>query len=369
MSYNWQLDNWPNFTYQSDVIGNPQLAFGIKTGKLSGVIAGLPKELQINTIIEFMVNEALKTSEIEGEFLSRQEVMSSIKKNLGIPEEQPKNIKDQRAKGIAQLMVNIQKTYNNPLTEKMLFQWHTMLMKGNKKIKSGQWRTHYAPMHVISGAIGKEIIHFEAPPSQAVPKEMSNFISWYNNTAPNGNKPIHNPLIRSALAHLYFESIHPFEDGNGRIGRALSEKALSQGIEQPVLLSLSTAMEANKKGYYAALKKAQRSNEVTPWIQYFIQTILEAQENAEQLVHFSLQKTKFFDRFNSQLNERQTKVINKMLDAGPNGFEGGMSAKKYMSITKTSKATATRDLQELVEHGVFVSSGGGRSVRYELKIE
>lgn len=364
MSYNWQHDDRPNFTYQNELIDNPQLAFGIKTGQLSGLLVGLPKDTQINTIIEFMVSEAMKTSEIEGELLSRQEVMSSIKKNLGVHEEHPKHVKDQRAKGIAQLVVNTQKTYQEPLTEKTLFQWHKMLMKGNKKINVGQWRSHSAPMQVISGAIGKEVIHFEAPPSKTVPKEMAAFINWFNNTEPAGKKAIHNPLVRSALVHLYFESIHPFEDGNGRIGRALSEKALSQGVEQPVLLSLSTAMESNKKGYYAALKKAQRGNEVTSWIQYFIQTIFEAQKNAEQLVQFSLQKTKFFDRYTNQLNERQLKVINKMLEAGPTGFEGGMSAKKYMSITKTSKATATRDLQELVELKVFVASGGGRSVRY-----
>lgn len=223
-------------------------------------------------------------------------------------------------------------------------------------------------MQVVSGAIGKETIHFEAPPSTRVQQEMQHFFEWFNASAPGKQQAINNPIVRSAIAHWYFESIHPFEDGNGRIGRAISEKALSQGLGQPALISLSSSMENKKDHYYKALKQAQRTLDLTKWISYFTKTVLSAQLEAEKLICFSLKKTKFFDRHKEQLNERQTKVINRMLQEGPNGFEGGMTAKKYMAITKASKATATRDLQTLTTLGVFTGKGGGRSVSYTLKM-
>jgi len=368
MVYNWQQEDWPNFTYEEQEIDDPKIKFGISYGQLSGILVGLPKDIKSESIIELMVNEAIKSSEIEGEFLSRQEVMSSIKKNLGVHDQQPKQIKDHRAKGIAQLMVMVRKTYSKPLNIQMLFDWHKVLMTGNKRVATGTWRTHTAPMEVVSGSIGRETVHFEAPPSDQMDSEMVRFIQWFNDTAPEQPLAINNPLVRSAIAHLYFESIHPFEDGNGRIGRAISEKALSQGLGQPVLLSLSTAMEANKTNYYNSLKQGQRSNQITKWIKYFIKTVWIAQEEAEKLIHFSLKKTQFFDRNNDVLNDRQKKVINRMLAEGPAGFDGGMSAKKYIAIAKTSKATATRDLQQLASLGIFIASGGGRSVSYSLEI-
>lgn len=214
-------------------------------------------------------------------------------------------------------------------------------------------------MQVVSGAIGKKKIHFKAPPSAQVAAEMQQFIAWFNDTAPGGKSEIKKAPVRSAIAHLYFETIHPFEDGNGRIGRAIAEKALSQTIGRPVLLSLSQTIEANKKLYYQALETAQQNNEITGWIKYFVATTLKAQLEAKQLIDFTLKKTKFLDRFKDQLNERQLKVIMKMMDAEPKGFEGGMTANKFISITKASKATATRDLQILAELGVLVSKGGG----------
>jgi len=265
-------------------------------------------------------------------------------------------------------MIAVRDTFDKAMSEQMIFDWHQKLMTGNKYIKTGVWRTHTSPMQVVSGSVGKEMVHFEAPPSSQVPIEMTRFIQWFNDTAPNKPNAIESPLVRAAIAHLYFESIHPFEDGNGRIGRAIAEKALSQGIGSPILISLSSVMEANKKAYYNALKQGQRSNEISKWIQYFSETVLLAQVEAEKLIRFSLQKTQFFDQYKTVLNQRQTKVISKMLDAGISGFEGGMSAKKYISITKTSKATATRDLQHLVELGIFKALGGGRSVSYELVI-
>ena len=198
---------------------------------------------------------------------------------------------------------------------------------------------------------------------------MKRFIRWFNETAPGKPKAIKYAPVRAAIAHLYFESIHPFEDGNGRIGRAIAEKALSQGFGYPAILSLSTTIEAERKAYYAALKSASRSNELTDWINYFVNVILKAQIEVEAQINFILKKSLFFAAFNDILNERQLKIVKRMMQAGIKGFEGGMSAKKYMIITGVSKATATRDLQHLLEIKAFNQTGSGRSVRYELNLE
>ena len=368
MKYNWQQSDWPDFRYDLSGIQDALFSFAEKTGQVSGVLKSLPESMQTEAIIDLMVSEAIKTSEIEGEYLSREDVMSSIRNNFGL-NKTPKNIHDQRAKGAADLMVDVRQTFSNPLTKKKLFEWHKMLMMGQSgKIKSGAWRTHKEPMQVISGPIGKWKIHFEAPVSGSVPNEMKAFIQWFNDTAPGKSRGINIAPVRSAIVHLYFESIHPFEDGNGRIGRALSEKALSQGLDRPVLLSLSKTIEANKKEYYSALKNAQQSNEITSWIHYFVTAVLNAQCEAETQIDFILRKTKFFDKFKEHLSERHIKVIRRMLEEGPQGFEGGMSAKKYVSITGVSKATATRDLQYLAETGALKQIGGGRSTRYEVNL-
>lgn len=366
MIYNWQHKKWPEFTYDSKAFDEEAWAFHIKTGRFSGLIEGLSSKKKLDAIISMMVSEAMTTSAIEGEFYSRQDVFSSIQKNLGIAP--TKSIKNQQAEGIASLVVDINKKYNKPLSQAELFNWHRLLMKSNSKIKVGKWRSSNEPMRVVSGAIGKEIIHFEAPPSGQVHEEMKSFIKWFNDTAPGKSKPIKNALIRSAVAHVYFESIHPFEDGNGRIGRALSEKVLSQSIGQPIVLSLSKTISNDKKAYYNALKQAQSTLYLSEWITYFSKIILEAQAYAEKEIIYTIKKTQFFDEHKNHLNKRQMKVVNKMLDNGTEVFEGGMTAKKYMSITKTSKATSTRDLQDLHDKKVLKSTGGGRSTSYQLMI-
>lgn len=368
MKYNWQLSDWPKLTYELKGPCEKNLfAFAERVGRVSGLLEGLTDNAKTETVIEMMVSEAIKTSEIEGEYLSRRDVISSVRNNLGLamPKEQ---VSDKRAEGAAALMIAVRNHYDEPLSEEMLFSWHKTLMQGSKGIKKGAWRDHKEPMQVISGPIGKEKVHFEAPPSKQVPKEMATFIKWFNDTAPGGKNEIDKPPVRSALAHVHFESIHPFEDGNGRIGRALSEKALSQGVGRPILLSLSAAIEAKRNDYYNALNTAQYKNDVTGWVEYFVQTCLNAQIQAEQKISFTLKKTKLFDRFEDHMNERQLKVVRRMLEEGPDGFEGGMSTKKYITITKASKATATRDLQELAVLGVLVPEGAGRSTRYMVNI-
>lgn len=367
MTYNWQQPGWPGFKYDLRGVEDALFSFAEQTGHVSGILKAMPEDAQMEAVIDVMVSEAIKTSEIEGEYLSRQDVISSIRNNLGFNQTLDP-IKDRMAQGVGELMADVRKTYAEALTEEKLFTWHKMLLKENRRINVGMWRSHAEPMQVISGSLGKEKVHFEAPLSSRVPDEMNRFIQWFNDTAPGGRHEIKKAPVRSAIAHLYFETIHPFEDGNGRIGRAVAEKALSQTIGRPVLLSLSKTIEGDKKAYYSALEQAQRSNEITPWITYFVNVILKSQEQAISLVDFILKKSKFFDRFKDVLNERQLKVVRRMLDEGPDGFEGGMSAKKYTSITKASKATATRDLQNLSELGVLILEGGGRSTHYVLNI-
>lgn len=367
MKYNWQQKDWTLFHFDKGILEDRLYSFAEKTGRIQGVIKALPKEYHTQTLINVLVSEAIKTSEIEGEYLSRKDVMSSVRNNLKLNTTH-ENVKDNRAKGIGALVTDVQNSFREPLTKEMLFDWHKKLLLHDTKITVGSWRNHTEPMQVISGSMGKERIHFEAPASKDVSDEMSLFINWFNDTASNSSKAMKYAPVRSAIAHLYFISIHPFEDGNGRIGRAIAEKALLQTVDAPLLISLSTCIEEHKKTYYKELEEGQRSNEITDWLLFFIDIILQALDSSEKLIDFTLKKTKIFDAYESKLNKRQLKVIRRMLDEGIDGFEGGMTAKKYIRIAQTSKPTATRDLQNLLELGVFKVFGAGRNTSYEINL-
>lgn len=368
MTYNWQLPDWPHFSYDSSKVQPLVMEFAKKTGRLEGALKSITEVNRNQILLDVLIDEAIKTSEIEGEFLQRSDVKSSLKNQLGLNLQNEK-VKDLRARGISELIVQIQQTFHNKLTQKELLNWHKLLMQGTlSRIKVGAYRTDSEPMQVVSGPIGKWKVHFEAPPAKIIPKEMKRFIKWFNDTAPGQCQDIYPGAIRSALIHLYFESLHPFDDGNGRLGRFLSEKALAQHQGHPGLFSLSKAIESQKQNYYKALEKAQKSNEVTDWVLYFLQTLIKAQDDVENLIDYILVKARFFERFQDQLNSRQLKVVQRMFKEGPRGFAGGMSAKKYMKIAKTSKSTATRDLQELVGMGVLAPIGKGRSTQYDLNL-
>ena len=363
MLYNWQRADWPKFRYDLDVIEGELLTFADKAGQVAGLLRALPAAEQNEALADLLITEAIKTSEIEGEYLSRPDVTSSIRNQLGL-NVTAAPVRDLKSAGAAELGVKVRECWNLPLNEALLFDWHRTLFQGTRLREVGSWRTHESPMQVISPRIGEPIVHFEAPPSTQVEEEMQRYIQWFDSS----RKTLKQAPVRAALAHLYFESIHPFEDGNGRIGRAIAEKALSEGLGRPALLSLSRVIERQRSAYYDALKAAQASNEVTQWIVYFVQTLLEAQLEAETLVDFVLRKTRFFDRFREQLNERQLKVVRRVLQAGLDGFEGGINARKYKNLTEVSKATATRDLQDLVAKSVLRAVGAGRSARYELNV-
>jgi Fic family protein len=250
----------------------------------------------------------------------------------------------------------------------MLFSWHRMLVRGRRDLKDvGRYRTDKEPMQIVSGALHAPKVHFEAPPSARVPKEMAGFIRWFSRTAPSGAEPLP-ALTRAGIAHVYFESIHPFEDGNGRIGRAVSEKALAQGSGQSTLTALAETILIRRKSYYAALEVANKANEITAWLMWFAGVSIEAQRRTAAHIEFLIDKARLLDRLRGQINERQERALLRMLREGPEGFKGGLSAGNYVTITGVSPATATRDLAGLVELAALTRTGERRHARYHLAI-
>ncbi len=366
MTWNWQQPDWPNFTWDKARLHQAEAHFLLGIGKFVGIIKHLGSEDQERLTIDAISIEALTTSEIEGELLDRASVQSSIRKQLGLVAEN-RRVKPAE-QGIAEMVVHLYRSFAEPLTDSTLFAWHRMIVKGRNDIKDiGCYRTDEQAMQVVSGAIYAPKVHFEAPPSSQVPKEMARFIKWFNRTAPTGSKPLP-ALTRAGIAHLYFESIHSFEDGNGRIGRAISEKALAQSVNQPTLTALAATMLIRRKAYYAALGAANKNVEATRWLSWFAGTTIEAQRRTEARVEFLLDKTRLVDRLRGQLNGRQEKALLRMLREGPEGFKGGMSAGNYATITGTSPATATRDLADLVCNGAFYRTGELRHARYSVAI-
>jgi Fic family protein len=365
MKWNWQRPDWPAFTYESGSLAVAENRFLRGAGEFLGALRHVSESDRDLFKVELLRDEALKTSAIEGEILDRASVQSSLLREFGLPA--PATRVRAAERGIAEMMVDLFRAFAAPLTEKMMFDWHRMLMSGDRKILVGGYRKHADAMQVVSGPTHKQVVHFEAPPSRQVPREMRVFVKWYNLTAPDGGEALP-ALTRSGIAHLYFVSIHPFEDGNGRIGRALSEKVLAQSLDQPSLLALAYTIERNRRAYYDALERANKKNEISEWLAYFADTVLEAQSTTLKRVEFYIAKSHFYDRLRDKLNARQAKVIARLFREGIDGFEGGLSAQNYVSITRTSPATATRDLQDLVEKGALTRRGELRHTRYALNL-
>lgn len=358
MKWNWQQENWPNFTYDESEVEALEREFLHKSGLFHGTWKHINEQEQESLKFSLICDEALKSSEIEGEFLNRDSLQSSIKRNFGLKSKKGTPAEE----GIAQMMADLYQNFKEPLSKKNLCKWHEMLMNGRGDLQRvGSYRTHKEAMQVVSGSIDKPKVHFEAPPSKNINSEMKLFINWFNNKELKLS-----PLIKSGIAHLYFVSVHPFEDGNGRIARALSEKTISQAFNEACLISLSTVIEKNKKNYYTALANANKDLEITEWLIYFAQTVIAAQDYSQNLVEFLIDKAKLYEKHAQYLNNRQKKVIDRIFKEGIEGFKGGLSAENYISITKTSRATATRDLQELVKLKVLKREGQLKNTRYYL---
>ena len=367
MKWNWKLPGWPDFKYDKAAFSALESRFLTMSGVLLGSYKHLEEGEKTALKIELMSEAAQKTSEIEGEYLNRDSLQSSIRHQFGLPTEHGRIPPAEQ--GVAEMTVNVYETWKKALSDKVLFQWHSMLMLGRHDLVDvGRYRTSSHPMQVVSGHVGKRKVHFEAPPSNRMSREMNDFIMWFNQTAPNGEQPLP-ALIRAGIAHLYFISIHPFEDGNGRLGRAISEKALSQHLGQPTLIALARTIERKRRDYYAALERANQKLEITEWLHYFAETILDAQAYTISCVEFLIGKARFFERLGDQLNARQRKVLSRMFGEGLDGFQGGLSADNYIRIAKTSASTATRDLQDLVEKGALVRTGERKHTRYHLNLQ
>ena len=366
MTWNWQDPDWPNFAWDRNRLLAAEQQFLVGGGVLVGTVKHLGSEDRDQLTIEAMSSEAVTTSEIEGETLDRASVQSSLRKQLGLTADNRRVRPAEQ--GIAEMMVDLYRSFSASLSDATLFTWHGMMVSGRRDLNDvARYRTGGEPMQVASGAIDEPKVHFEAPPSSQVPAEMSRFIAWFNRTGPSGEAPLQ-PVTRAGIAHLYFESIHPFEDGNGRIGRAISEKALAQTLGQPTLTALATTILARRKSYYDALEAANKGNEITDWLSWFAGIAIEAQRRTIAMVEFLIDKTKLFDRVGNEVNERQEKALLRMFREGPEGFKGGLSASNYSTITGASPATATRDLADLVARGALTRVGERRHARYRLQL-
>jgi Fic family protein len=362
--WNWQHRNWPNFSYKAEAFIEPERQFLHRAGAMHGSLKHVADVDKDTLRVELMSEEAYKTSEIEGEILSRDSLQSSIRKHFGLKTDNRKIPPSEQ--GIAEMLVDVYKNYAEPLDHKRLFLWHKMLTNGRRDLRDiGSYRTQEEPMQIISGPLHEPKVHFEAPPSRTIPKEMETFVRWFNSTG-EGKRPI---LLRAGIAHIWFESIHPFEDGNGRIGRAISEKSLSQGLKQPTLIALAKVIERSRKTYYEALQSGSRNLTIQHWLEYFCEKVLEAQDFTQSMIDFLIEKCKFYERFSNKVNERQSKVIARIFKEGIDGFKGGLSAENYISITGAPRATVTRDLQGLVEIGALKKTGERKYTRYYLNIE
>ena len=365
MKWNGEQQDWPNFSYDSKELEELELEFIKNYGKLLGAMKHINKDDKEYLRIELISDEALKTSKIEGEILDRDSIQSSIRKHFGL------QIDNRRIplaeQGIAAMMVDVYQNFNNPITEQKLFNWHKMLM--NNRIDVSEvacYRTDLEPMQIISDPLYKRTVHYEAPPANKILDEMDNFIKWFNGDNEK-DKKLPN-LIRASIVHWYFVCIHPFEDGNGRIARALSEYSLAQSLGHPTLIALAYTIESNRKEYYMQLAKHNTSNNITKWILYFSKIIIEAQKNTEKRVDFLISKTKIFDSLKGKINLRQEKVLLRMFKEGIDGFKGGLSANNYISITNTTTATASRDLRNLVNYEVLKRKGKLKYTRYYLNL-
>lgn len=366
MPRNWTQSGWPDFKYDAAALDALERRFLLRSGEVLGAVRHVGQGDRERLQIELLSEEAMRTSAIEGEVLDRLSVQSSLRRHLGLaPDAYPVRPREQ---GVSALMVDVYSTFETTLEHQTLFKWHGMLLAQDRSLQVvGGYRTHQDAMQIVSGHVGRPKVHFEAPPSAQVPEEMEALVTWFNRTAPDGPTPLP-ALIRAGIGHLWFESIHPFEDGNGRLGRALAEKSLAQSIGQPSLIALSYTIERDRKAYYDQLEAHQKTLEVTPWLLWFAETVLKAQAVTLERVAFFIAKAQFYDKHRASLNERQAKVIERMFREGPSGFTGGLSAENYISISGSSRATATRDLHDLVETGALTRTGERRHTRYWLKL-
>lgn len=367
-TYIWQHDSWPALQYDATSVGAALASARRAQGLVEGKLAALGFEQKLELTAEAWSQDAVATAAIEGERLDLAAVRSSVARRLGVGDQKaPSAPRD--VEGLLDIMNDAVTRCADDVTHERLHAWQAALFptgySGMTKIRVGGYREHAEPMQIVSGRIGKEQVHYEAPPSARVPEEMERLLQWFN----AGIEP--DRLVQCALTHLWFETIHPFEDGNGRIGRVWVDLVLARDSgEASRLIRSSQRFLDRRNEYYDQLQNAQHGGlDVTAWVSWFIRQVQVSCEEASKVIDDTLAKARFWMEHNAKdLNERQRKVMNLLLNAGPQGFEGGMSTKKYESIASTSRATASRELIALEQLGLLRQTGAGRSTRYHVRL-
>lgn len=364
-AYIWQQPDWPLWRYNaqrlSPLLTQVHHVQGLLVGRMRNLGLGQSKEATLS----MLTSEVLKTSEIEGELFDPDTVRSSIARRLGM-EVGAVALQDRRVDGVVDMVLDATQNFQEPLTRDWLFGWHEGLFptgySGNTEIRVGDWRDDATgPMQVVSGPIGREKVHYEAPPAESVPKEMSTFLSWFNQDQDL------DPFVKSGLAHLWFVTIHPFEDGNGRMGRAVCDMVLARSEQSAQrFYSLSAQIRKERKTYYNLLERTQKDSlDITEWLEWFLGALLRALKGAEESLSGVLIKARFWQHWaGTSLNPRQVNLLNRLLD----GFSGNLTSKKWAVLAKCSPDTALRDITDLITKGLLVkASAGGRSTHYQLK--
>ena len=365
----WQQPAWPSFEWNDAKLANPLARARLRQGELLGAARLLDSALSREAQAQILIQDGINTSAIEGEQINIAAIRSSVARHLGLPTAGLRAA-PRAVDGLVEVLLDATNHYAKPLTRKRLFAWQAALFptgrSGLHRIRTGTLRGD-EPMHVVSGAVARQRIHFEAPPRKGLEGQLGRFLDWFN--APPARL---DGLVRASLAHLWFVTLHPFEDGNGRVARAITDMTLCQDEQRPQhLFSLSAQIMRSRDAYYAVLERTQRGGlDVTPWLVWHLEQISLACKLADETVAHVLAKARFWLRHQGMpINDRQRKVINILLDAGPGGFAGGMNTRKYVSLTRVSRATAYRELADLVDKRCLVPSGGGRSVSYQIRWE
>lgn len=366
MTYIYQLEGWPHFRWSSEQLAERLAAVRHKQGRLIGRMERLGFNLRAEAALQTLTEEVVKSSEIEGEILDRDQVRSSIARRLGmdIGALAPA---DRHVEGIVEMMLDATAKYSEGLTAERLFGWHAALFptgrSGMSKIVVGAWRTEQSgPMQVVSGPIGREHIHYEAPSAGQLENEMQAFLEWFES---GGSTDL---VLKAAVAHLWFVTIHPFEDGNGRIARAIADLALARSENSGQrFYSMSAQIREERNAYYDILENTQKGElDITPWLHWFLDCLDRAFDGAEAILANVLDKARFWELHSgSSFNDRQRLVINRLLD----GFDGKLTSSKWAKLAKVSQATAARDIDELIERDILQKdSAGGRSTSYSLVV-
>ncbi|HUO12648.1 MAG TPA: Fic family protein [Caulobacteraceae bacterium] len=364
--YIHELEAWPAFRWDAETL-TPQLAaVSRQQGRLIGRMQDLGFSLQDEAVVETISEDVLGSSAIEGEHLDKQEVRSSVARRLGVHIAHAVAA-GRDVEGVVEMMLDATQNYAKPLTAERLFRWHTSLFpsghSGLSPIIAGRWRTdRTGPMQVVSGAVGHERVHFDAPPANRLEQEMGRFLEWFD--AKDGQDPV----VRSAIAHLWFVTIHPFEDGNGRIARAIADMALARSEDSPRrFYSMSAQIRTERKDYYDVLERTQRGDlDITPWLQWFLGCLGRAIAASDGMLSSVLREARFFERHAGEaFNERQRLMLGRIL----NGFEGKLTSSKWAAIAKCSQDTASRDIDDLIRRGILIrDAAGGRSTSYSLVV-